>query len=167
MAIDLSIATLSFLPERVVDIVGVLTKDPLLYIPMLGWWLIFELYYLKHRHDEIRDVDVLDNGLSAIYTGIYISPIVQGLAATAFTAPTNKTMLSFIFMGYGLFLVIVAFTKLLPRFLVTLFGWAAVDLIVSILAIFYVDNVVPIDLATIAIIVVPIFAMKLIGFFKH
>ncbi|MEM4268065.1 MAG: hypothetical protein QXK37_04520 [Candidatus Woesearchaeota archaeon] len=101
-----------------------------------------------------------------MYTGIYISPLVQGLSVAAFSNMSNKTISSLIFMGYGLFLVFVAFTKILPQFLVGLFGLTAMDLILTLLSIFYVDNLVPIDLATISIIVVQILFIKIIGFFK-
>jgi len=164
--INFDFSTLAFIPERLVQIFEVFAEDPLLYIPLVGWWFIFELYYLFHHSDEIREVDVLDNGLSALYTGIYISPIVQGMTAEAFLNPSSKTILSYIFVAYGIFLVIAAFTKFLPQFLTTLFGGAAIDLVATLFSIFYVEGLIPIDLATVAIIFSPILLLKIGGLLR-
>ncbi|MEM4268064.1 MAG: hypothetical protein QXK37_04515 [Candidatus Woesearchaeota archaeon] len=65
MPIDLSVASLANVPERIVEIGRIFGKDPRLYIPLVGRWFIFEMYYIVHKGDSVREVDVLDNGLSA------------------------------------------------------------------------------------------------------
>ena len=158
--------TFALITHRAGDIFNIMKQDPLLYIPLVLWWFIFELYYIFHSSDEIRDVDVLDNGLSAVYTGFYISPFVQGFSAAAFSHPSTKTILSFIFIGWGIFLLVVAFGKILPSFIVTILGGSSIDLAFTLLAIFYIDKLVPIDSATLIVILVPIAIVKVLGLFR-
>ena len=154
---------LSLLSTRAGEIFQIFKADPLLYIPLVLWWFIFERYYIFHSSDEIREVDVLDNGLSALYTGFYISPFVQGISAAAFIHPSPKTLLSFAFLGWGIFLMLAAFIKILPQFIITFLGGSSIDLAVTLLAIFFVDKLIPIDTATIVIILAPILTIKLLA----
>lgn len=162
--IDLSLASLSNISERLPEVWKTLLEDPLLYIPLVAWWFIFELFYLIHKSESYHQQDVLDNGLSSFYAGLYISPLIQGGGFVGFTKLTPSTILSIILMVYGLFLVLAAFVKLLPQFLLPLFGGASIDLVVNVIAIFVVDAGLAFDLATIAIVIVPMFLFKILGF---
>ncbi|MDP3766028.1 MAG: hypothetical protein Q8R04_05945 [Nanoarchaeota archaeon] len=161
VTIDFAWSTLSSVPERLPEVWRVLAADPLLYLPLIAWWFIFELFFLLHKSDTYQQKDVLDNGVSSFYAGFYISPWIQG---GAFAELAPSTVLSVILMGYGMFLILAAFVKLLPKFLIPLFGGASTDLVVNVTAIFVVDAGLPLDWATIAIVAAPVLLFRILGF---
>ena len=163
IAMDLSLASLSHIGERLPQVWHTLANDPLLYIPLIAWWALFEFFFLFHASEDYHHKDVLDNGMSSIYAGMYISPIIQGGGLAEFAKFSPNSVLSLILMSYGAFLILGAFTKMIPEFLIPFFGGASIDLVVNVLAIFIVDAGLAFDLATIAIVIVPVAAFKILG----
>ena len=158
---DFSLAFFGGIPQRFVEVFGVIVGDPLVYLPLLGMWLMFEVYYIISSSDgDVKESDLLENSVSTIYVAFVISPVFEeGLSLAAFSDPTPRTILSIILFCYAGFLIIAAYTKMLPQFMVHILGGASLDMFATMLALLYVDGKVPIDLATIAVIFIPIALM--------
>lgn len=170
MAISLSVSALADIPARFGDIYTLVMGEPLVYIPLLGMWLLFELYYIVSSSDsDVKESDLLENSISSIYVAIMISPLFgdEGFTLAAFSDPSARTWLSIILFCYAGFLIIMAFTKMLPQFLVHIFGGASLDMFGTVLALIYVDGTVPIDLATVAVLLIPILMMQVFGFLRR
>ncbi|MBI2546534.1 hypothetical protein HYV81_05110 [Candidatus Woesearchaeota archaeon] len=170
MAIAFNISSLAAIPERVGDVIGLIMGEPLVYIPLLSMWLLFELYYIVSSSDsDVKESDLLENSVSSIYIAVMISPLFgdEGFSLAAFSNPSARTWLSIILFCYAAFLIIMAFTKMLPQFLVHVFGGASLDMFGTMLALIWVDGSIPIDLATIAVLLIPILLMQVFGFFRR
>ncbi len=167
----ISTSFIGLLSTRFSQVWALIMSEPIVYLPLIGIWFIFEFYYLvSSSNDDIKESDLLENSISSIYVAIMISPIVTNVSKfsfNVFTNPTPRTVLSMILFGYAAFLMICAFTKILPKFLVYLFGGASIDTMFTMLALIYVDGKIPIDMATVIVILIPVIFMHILKFFRR
>ena len=151
---------LALMPERMVQIWALFWEEPLVYFPMLGIWALFELYYIVSNDDnDVREVDVLDNGISSIYVAIMISPVIARggeLVAADFFSPTPRTLLSIGLFAYALFLILAAFFKFMPLAVVHFLGGASIDTFFTLIGLVYVNSEIPLDAPLITVILIPI-----------
>ena len=165
-----SLAFIGLIPERAAQILNLILGDPLVYLALLGIWLLFEIYYLVSNSDnDIKESDLLENSISSIFVSLMISPLITGggkLSIAAFANPTSKTMLSIILFVYACFLIFCAFTKILPHFMVYILGGASIDTTFTMLALIYVDGKIPIDLATVSVVLIPVIIMHILKLFR-
>ncbi len=162
---------LALIPERIAQIGKLIMSEPLVYFPLIGIWFIFELYYFVSSSDsDIKESDLLENSISSIYVAIMISPIVTDagkFSFESFTNPSPRTILSIALFAYAGLLMLFAFTKMLPMFLVHILGGASIDTFFTMLALIWVDGSMPLDLATISVIIIPILIMHILKLFRR
>ncbi len=144
--------------------------QPLIYMPILGVWFLFELYYIvSSSENDIKESDILGNGVSSVYTAIMISPLVYGggdFSLSAFADPSPRTLLSIGLFVYSGFMIVAAFTKILPKFIVDILGGASLDTFLTVLALFYVDAIVPVDFPLIVAMLIPVIILQVLKFIR-
>jgi len=165
----MALGFLALVPERMAQLWALFWEEPLVYFPMLGIWVLFELYYIVSNDDnDVREVDVLDNGISSIYVAIMISPVIARggeLVWADFLSPTPRTLLSMGLFAYAAFLILAAFFKFMPLAVVHFLGGASIDTFFTLIGLVYVNSDIPLDPALITIILVPIattFVIKMV-----
>ena len=166
----LSLAFAGLIPERASQILQLILSDPLVYLPLLGIWFLFELFYLVSNSDsDVKESDLLENSISSIYVAIMISPIISSggkITLAAFANPSARTFLSIILFIYASLMIFFAFTKILPHFMVYILGGASLDTTFTMLALIYVDGKIPIDFATVSVILIPVIIMHILKLFR-
>ena len=167
--IAFNLGFIGLIPQRFGQVIALIKGEPLVYLPILGLWLIFELYYTVSSSDsDVKESDLLENSISSVYVALVISPLFgeEGFSFAAFSSPSPRTWLSIILFCYAGFLILMAFTKALPQFLVKILGGASIDMVGTMLALIWVDGTIPLDLATIAVILLPVLGMMILQLFR-
>ena len=167
---QISLNFFGLIPERFAQVITVIKGEPLVYLHLLGIWFIFELYYIVSSSDsDVKEQDLIENSISSIYVALVISPFFGegGFSLAAFTNPSPRTWLSVILLCYASFLIIMAFTKALPQFMLHILGGASIDMVGTMLALIYVDGSIPFDLATVAIVLLPVLCMYIFQFLRR
>lgn len=147
---------------------GVVKDNLILFIIIITSYFLYYIYSFINNtsHDsEIYEIDLLSSGISSFMTGL----LLVGLDESAktfnplnldFGDPTTKV--AFFLFVYAIFLIFFAFVKILPRFLVVIFGNSELDMFINIVAILLITPKVVIDGTMLAVIGAPLFVLLII-----
>jgi hypothetical protein len=155
----------SLIIERIERIAHIVVANPLVYMPMIGTWLITEFYFIVNREESHGHTCVMSTGIALIFTSYMISPFAIKDIEWAFMQ--MRTLLVVTLFLYGVFLIIIGIRKKFPGFLAEFFGDPGHSLVPGMMGVLYVDENVPFDRMTFAIIVVPVMFLSLVKGFRR
>lgn len=155
----------SLVIERIERIAHIVVAHPLVYMPMIGAWLITELYFIINREEAHGHTYVMSTGIALIFTAYMISPFAIKDVAWAFLQMRTLVVMS-LFL-YGLFLVVFGIRKKFPGFLAEFFGDPGHALVPGMMGVLYVEENIPFDWMTFAIITVPVLFLSLVKTFRR
>jgi len=144
--------TIGLLIERIIQIFWFIIANKLTFIPLIGSWVIRTLYLIINPDEERGHTYVIATGLALLFTGYSISPFAKDYPL----AISIEFILSLGLAGYGILLIVLGLFKLMPEFLIDFFGDPGHVIIPAVLAIIYVTSDIPVDIAAIAAVAVPV-----------
>lgn len=145
---------LSGIYHRIIRIAEIVYDHPLIYLPLIGAWLITELYFIINSDDVHGHTYVMSTGITLIFTSYMISPFALGPDSTYF-GQKHLALVLIIFL-YGLFLVAAGIRRKFHPFLAEFFGSPGHSLIPGMMGILYIEHNIPFDKVTLLIIASPV-----------
>jgi hypothetical protein len=144
---------LSVLYHRAIAIAEIVYDNPLVFLPLMGAWLIAELYFIINSGDHHGHTYVMSTGITLIFTAYMISPLADP-DGTYFGR--MHLILVLALFTYGTLLIIFGIQKKFRPLLVEFFGAPGHALIPSMMGILYVFHNIPVDKITLLIIATPV-----------
>lgn len=148
---------LSAIYHRIIDIAEIVYDHPLIYLPLIGAWLITELYFIINSDDAHGHTYVMSTGITLIFTSYMISPFALDPDGTYF-GRKHLALVLVIFL-YGLFLVACGIRRKFHPFLAEFFGAPGHSLVPGMMGILYIEHNVPFDKVTLLIIASPVICL--------
>jgi hypothetical protein len=146
--------------ERIFEILSAIGSKPLIYMPLIGAWLITGIYFIINKDEKHGHSYVMSTGIAHIFTAYMISPFAIPELEWSFN--DLRVIVIMALFAYGLILTILGIAKACPDFLAELLGDPGHALVPSIMAVLYVDGKVPFDWTTFIILFVPVFIFSII-----
>jgi hypothetical protein len=140
--------------ERLMIIAGAVFSKPLVYLPLIGVWLVTGIYFIVNHDEKHGHSYVMSTGLAHVFTAFMISPFAKSDLAWSFS--DIRTVVVLILFAYGIFLTVLGIIKAFPDLLAEFFGDPGHALVPSMMAVLYVEDTVPFDWTTFMILVVPV-----------
>jgi hypothetical protein len=139
-----------------------IASNLILCIIILGSYIAFYLYSFIHNtsaDSDVYEIDLLSAGISSLTTALLLVGLDEGSTAFSFASlslsePSTKMALGL--AAYAFFLIIFAFTKMLPRFIVVLLGNSELDLFINIVAVMIISPGVVITGTLLLLLLVPL-----------
>ena len=167
----MSIFQFSFseVPAAISTITGFIKDNPLLSGALFISYALFYLYSFinnKSVDSDVYEIDLLGNGVSSIMVALLLIGLDESskgfsFASLDFSSPTTKA--AAFLGGYALLLLLFAFTKMLPKFLVVVFGNSELDLFINLIAVLMIEPGVAITGTLLAVIGAPLLILLIIG----
>jgi len=145
---------ISIILERVLLIGSAILQEPLIYFPLIGSWILTSIYYLINSDEGYGHSSAFSNGIAHIFTAYMISPLIKSDILWEFT--DLKILITLGLFAYGVLIITLSITQIIPEFLAGFIGDPGHALVPSLMAILYVDQNIPFDLLTFAIIAIPV-----------
>ena len=155
----------SLIIERIDVIARSVFCQPLVYMPMIGAWLIAALYFIIHRDEAHGHTCVMSTGIALIFTSYMISPFA--IKDVHWELLQMRTLVVASLFFYGLFLVVVGIRKIFPGFLAEFFGDPGHSLVPGMMGVLYIEQNIPFDRATFYVIVAPVLCLSLVKTFRR
>ncbi len=155
----------SLIIERIDWIVRIVAGNPLVYMPMIGAWMIRTLYFIIHRGDTHGHGSVMRTGIVLVFTAYMISPFaIKDISWSLFHLRTLVVMGLFL---YGMFLLVFGMRQQLPACMAEFFGDPGHPLVPGLMGILYIEEGVPFDWLTFSIIAVPVMVLSMVKTFRR
>lgn len=163
MPLDLAFDVSLLLP-RLQDIIAIIWNYPGAYLPILGAWIVTAIYFVIHPSEHPGHTYAMSTGIALAFTAI--SVIFKGVATYSAEWGTIGFYLMIGLIAYGALLVVLAMAHSLPEVLADVLGDPGHVLIPTLLALFYIDGSVPIDLVTLAVVAIPVVILILLKYIR-
>jgi len=143
-------------------LLGFVKENLILFILIFFSYAIFFVYnFLNNKSvdGEIYESDVLGSAVSSIMTALLLVGLdegTKGLDALKFDLGSTTTKIAIFLLIYGVFLMICAFVKILPKFLVIVFGNSELDMFINLIAIILTDPKIEITGTMLVVLAVPL-----------
>lgn len=159
--------SLAQIPAAVSTILGFITDNPILCGALFLSYALFYTYAFIHNKavdSDVYEVDLLSSGVSSIMVALLLIGIDESSKSLGFSLDLGspKGKVAAFLLIYALAMVLLAFTKLLPGFLVVIFGNSELDLFVNFVAILMIEPSIAITGTLLAVIGVPLLALLII-----
>lgn len=160
--------SMSEVPAAVATITGFIKDNPLLSGALFISYALFYFYSFinnKSVDSDVYEIDLLGNGVSSIMVALLLIGLDESskgfsFASLDFSSPTTKAA---VFLGgYALLLLLFTFTKMLPKFLVVVFGNSELDLFINLIAVLMIEPGVAITGTLLAVIGAPLLVLLII-----
>jgi len=166
----MSIFQFSFseIPEAVSIIIGFINDNLILSGVLFISYTLFYLYGIinnKSVDSDVYEIDLLGNGVSSIMVAFLLVGLDESSKGFSFasldiSSPTTKAAI--FLAGYAILLLLFAFTKMLPKFLVVVFGNSELDLFINFIAVLMIEPGIAITGTLLAVIGVPLLILLII-----
>jgi hypothetical protein len=156
---------LSLIYHRGLAILETITSNPLVYFPMIGAWLITEIYYILYCDEKHGQSAVMSTGIALMFTALVLAPASPRLLLS--TLPQLRTLVILLLFFYGLFLVIFGLGQHLPGSLAEFFGAPGHSLVPGMMAILYIEQGIPFDRYTFGLILTPVLTLGTIKMYRR
>lgn len=147
--------------NRISEILSAIVANPIVYLPLIGAWLITAIYFIINRDEKHGHTYVMSTGIAHIFTAYIISPFARPELSWSFS--DLRIIVVVILFSYGILLVILGISKAFPDFLAEFFGDPGHALVPALMAVLYVEEKIPFEWLTFFIILIPVLV---IGFIK-
>ena len=159
--------SLAQIPAAVSAILGFIANNPILCGALFLSYALFYAYAFIHNKavdSDIYEVDLISSGVSSIMVALLLIGIDESSKSLGFSLDLGspKGRVAVFLLIYALTMVILAFTKMLPGFLVVIFGNSELDLFVNFVAILMIEPTIAITGTLLAVIGVPLLALLII-----
>lgn len=153
-------------PAALSVIVNYIKENPIMSVFLFAYYFLIYIYQFINNHSvdsDIYEMDLLSSGISSIMVAMLLIGLdesskgfdIAGLFS--FSTITNKVAL--ILLVYGIILIIFAFIKILPHFIVILLGNAELDLFINLVAVLMTQPKAEITGTLLVVIGVPLIVM--------
>jgi len=156
---------LSLILDRAIQIMAAMISNPLVYLPLIGAWLITESYFIINCDEPHGHTYVMSTGIALIFTAFMISPFA--VRDISWSLMELRTFVVMALLFYGVLLVFFGILKLFPRFLAEFFGAPGHALVPSMMAILYLEHGMAFDRVTFVIIVAPVLVLSALKTFRR
>jgi hypothetical protein len=157
---------LSLIYHRIIDISKIVIGEPLVYLPLIGAWLITELYFIIHSDEVHGHTYVMSTGITLIFTSYMLSPFAQEASDGSYFGLRNLALVLLLFM-YGLFLVISGIRRKFRPWIAEFFGAPGHSLVPGLMGILYIEHRIPLDEVTLVVIASPVIVLGIIKSFRR
>lgn len=138
---------------RLYQIFSIVAHYPGAYLPIIGAWIVTAIYFIAHPGEHPGFTYAMSTGIALAFTAI--SVIFKGVATYSVTIPSAGFYVMIGMIVYGAALIVLSIMHFLPEFLADAFGDPGHVFVPTMLALFFIDGAIPIDLTTLAVIAVP------------
>jgi|WetSurMetagenome_2_1015567.scaffolds.fasta_scaffold357863_2 hypothetical protein len=150
------------IPAALSTLGAFISNNLILCIIILGSYIAFYIYSFIHNNSsdsDVYEIDLLSAGISSLTTALLLVGLDEGSKAFSFAnlsfgEPTTKMAIGL--AVYAVILIIFAFTKILPRFLVILFGNSELDLFINLVAVMIISPEIVISGTLLLVIAIPL-----------
>ena len=156
---------ISLILGRASDILSAIVSNPIVYLPLIGSWLIIAAYFIINKGEKHGHTYVMSTGIAHIFTAFIISPLAKTEMPWSFS--DLRTIVVTILFSYGLILVILGIMKAFPDFLAEFFGDPGHALVPALMGILYVEENIPFEWLTFFIIFVPVLIVSTIKVYRR
>ncbi len=151
--------------ERIDRIVHIVAANPLVYMPMIGTWLITELYFIINREEAYGHTYVMSTGIALIFTSYIVSPFA--IKDVYWSLMHLRTLVVGLLFFYGLFLVVFGIQRKFPGILAEFFGDPGHALVPCMMVVLYVEENIPFDRLTFSVITGPVLVLGIVKIFRR
>ncbi|MFH1181982.1 MAG: hypothetical protein V1702_03415, partial [Candidatus Woesearchaeota archaeon] len=124
------------------DFIG---NNLILCLIIIGSYALFYIYSFLHNtsvDSDVYEIDLLSAGVSSLTTALLLIGLDEGsnsfnFANLGFSEPSTKMAIGL--AVYAVFLILFAFTKMLPRFFVVILGNSELDLFINLIAVMIIS----------------------------
>jgi hypothetical protein len=155
----------SLVIHRIVDIAFAVCGHPLVYLPMIGAWLITEMYFIINCDEAHGHTYVMSTGIALIFTAFMISPL--SAQSVSWSLLQLRTLVVLALFFYGLFLVVFGIKKAFPGLLAEFFGDPGHSLVPGMMAILYIEEDIPFDWLTFWVVVAPVMTLGTVKTYRR
>lgn len=149
---------LSSIISTLSDIAAAIARNPLIYLPLLGTWFITSIYFIINHDEKHGHTYVMSTGIAHVFTAYMISPLA--IPNISWNISDLRIVVVIILFAYGAILTVLGVMKTFPDFLAEFFGDPGHALVPSLLSILYIQDKIPIDLASFLVVAVPVFVVS-------
>ena len=151
--------------ERAYQILSAIMSNPLVYLPLIGAWLLTALYFIVNKDEKHGHTYVMSTGIALMFTAYIISPFAIPDIEWSFS--DLRIIVIMALFCYGVILAVLGIARTFPDFLAEFFGDPGHALIPSIMAVLYIEKGIPFDWLTFSIIAVPVFIVSIIKVYRR
>jgi len=151
--------------ERTVEIWAAILGNPLVYMPLIGNWMITALYFIVNDEERRGHTYVMSSGIAHLFTAYVISPFAKADMSWSFS--DVRTLVVTILFAYGLLLVVTGILQKLPEYMTDFFGDPGHALVPGMMAILLVEESIPFDWWTAGILAVLPLIVGGISFYRR
>lgn len=156
---------LSYIIQRIARIAEVVVDHPLIYFPMIGAWIITELYFIINSDEAHGHTYVMSTGITLIFTSYIISPFA--IKTITWHLLELRTLLVSAMFFYGFFLVVFGIRKKFHSAIAEFFGDPGHSLIPCMMGILYIEHNIPFDRLTLYIVAAPVLFLSIVKIFRR
>jgi hypothetical protein len=150
------------IPTALATLGNFISNNLILSLIILGSYISFYIYSFIHNtsvDSDVYEIDLLSAGISRLTTALLLVGLDEGaksfsFATLSFSEPSTKMAIAL--AAYAFLLIIFAFTKILPRFLVVLLGNSELDLFINLVAVMIISPEVQITGTLLLLLAVPL-----------
>ena len=130
------------IPAAFSTIITFIKENPIMSVFLFAYYFLIYIYQFINTHavdSDIYEMDLLSSGISSIMVSMLLVGLDEAakgfdiMRLIAFNSMTTKVAL--VLLIYGVILIIFAFIKVLPHFIVILLGNSELDLFINLVAV--------------------------------
>ncbi|MDF7808327.1 hypothetical protein P4E94_12810 [Pontiellaceae bacterium B12219] len=156
----------SLIYHRIIDIAKIVIDEPLVYLPLIGAWLITELYFIIHSDEAHGHTNVMSTGITLVFTAYMLSPFAQDAGEGSYFGLRNMALVLVLFL-YGLFLVFAGIRRSFRPWVAEFFGVPGHSLVPGLMGILYIEHRIPFDEVSFFIIASPVIFLGIIKSYRR
>lgn len=145
--------------HRLIDIAKIVHDHPLVYLPLIGAWLITELYFIVNADEAHGHTYVMSTGITLVFTAYILSPFAVSEEGAYFGR--LHVLLVSALSAYGFFLILFGIRKKFHPWIAEFFGDPGHALVPAMMGILYIEHNIPLDRITLLIVASPVIALAL------
>src|SRR3989338_537612 len=152
----------SEIPEAISAIIGFIKDNAILSAALFVSYLLFYLYsFINNRSvdSEVYEIDLISSAISSIMVALLLIGLDEnnkGFTISNLDFSSQKTMTALYLFIFAVLLIIFAFTKILPKYLVIFLGNNEIDLFINFVAVLMTDDRITITGTLLAVIGIPL-----------
>jgi len=158
----------SEIPEAISAIIGFIKDNAILSAALFVSYLLFYLYsFINNRSvdSEVYEIDLISSAISSIMVSLLLIGLDEnnkGFAISGLDFSSQKTITALYLFIFAVILIIFAFTKILPKFLVIILGNNELDLFINFVAVLMTDERIVLTGTLLAVIGIPLAALFIV-----
>jgi hypothetical protein len=154
------------IPAALSTITSFIKENPIMSVFLFAYYFLIYIYQFINNHavdSDIYEMDLLSSGISSIMVAMLLVGLdeaAKGFDITRlFAFNTMTTKVALVLLIYGIILIIFAFIKVLPHFIVILLGNSELDLFINLVAVLLTQPKAEITGTLLVVIGVPLAVM--------